>query len=88
MDQDLKEFVSLIDAAERIVLFTGAGISTNPAFPTSAVQVASGPSRRRLISPTSCAPTRRGAKPGAGVSRWSLFCVRRLRTAAIERWRN
>ncbi len=28
MDQDLKKFARLIDAAERIALFTGAGIST------------------------------------------------------------
>jgi NAD-dependent deacetylase len=33
MDQDLKEFVSLIEAAERIVLFTGAGISTESGIP-------------------------------------------------------
>lgn len=33
MDQDLKEFVKLIDAAERIVLFTGAGISTESGIP-------------------------------------------------------
>jgi NAD-dependent deacetylase len=33
MDRDLKEFVSLIDAAERIVLFTGAGISTESGIP-------------------------------------------------------
>ena len=33
MDQDLKELVNLIDAAERIVLFTGAGISTESGIP-------------------------------------------------------
>jgi NAD-dependent deacetylase len=33
MDQFLKEFVRLIDAAERIVLFTGAGISTESGIP-------------------------------------------------------
>ena len=33
MDQDLKEFASLIDAADRIVLFTGAGISTESGIP-------------------------------------------------------
>src|SRR5580700_4461470 len=33
MDQDLKEFADLIDAAERIVLFTGAGISTESGIP-------------------------------------------------------
>src|ERR1700679_3514652 len=33
MDQDLKDFASLIDAADRIVLFTGAGISTESGIP-------------------------------------------------------
>jgi NAD-dependent deacetylase len=33
MDQDLKEFRQLIDAADRIVLFTGAGISTESGIP-------------------------------------------------------
>jgi NAD-dependent deacetylase len=33
MDQDLTELVNLIDAAERIVLFTGAGISTESGIP-------------------------------------------------------
>jgi NAD-dependent deacetylase len=33
MDQELKEFVRLIDAADRIVLFTGAGISTESGIP-------------------------------------------------------
>jgi NAD-dependent deacetylase len=33
MDQDLKDFAALIDAADRIVLFTGAGISTESGIP-------------------------------------------------------
>lgn len=33
MDQDLKEFARLIDAADRIALFTGAGISTESGIP-------------------------------------------------------
>jgi NAD-dependent deacetylase len=33
MDQDLSEFARLIDAADRIVLFTGAGISTESGIP-------------------------------------------------------
>ncbi|MEA2729113.1 MAG: NAD-dependent deacetylase, partial [Acetobacteraceae bacterium] len=33
MDQDLREFARLIDAAGRIVLFTGAGISTESGIP-------------------------------------------------------
>jgi NAD-dependent deacetylase len=33
MDQELREFVRLIDAADRIVLFTGAGISTESGIP-------------------------------------------------------
>jgi NAD-dependent protein deacetylase/lipoamidase len=33
MDQDIKEFASLIEAADRIVLFTGAGISTESGIP-------------------------------------------------------
>ena len=33
MDQDLRDFASLIDAADRIVLFTGAGISTESGIP-------------------------------------------------------
>src|ERR1700690_3826986 len=33
MDQDLRDFASLIDAAARIVLFTGAGISTESGIP-------------------------------------------------------
>ncbi len=33
MDQDLKDLAALIDAAQRIVLFTGAGISTESGIP-------------------------------------------------------
>ncbi|WP_158921571.1 Sir2 family NAD-dependent protein deacetylase [Acidisphaera sp. S103] len=33
MDQEVREFVRLIDAAERIVVFTGAGISTESGIP-------------------------------------------------------
>ena len=33
MDQELKDFGNLIDAADRIVLFTGAGISTESGIP-------------------------------------------------------
>ena len=33
MDRELKEFVRLIDTAERIVGFTGAGISTESGIP-------------------------------------------------------
>jgi NAD-dependent deacetylase len=33
MDRDLKEFVGLIDAADRVVVFTGAGISTESGIP-------------------------------------------------------
>ena len=33
MDQDLRDFAGLIDAAKRIVLFTGAGISTESGIP-------------------------------------------------------
>ncbi len=33
MDQDLRDFADLIDAAKRIVLFTGAGISTDSGIP-------------------------------------------------------
>jgi NAD-dependent deacetylase len=33
MDQDLKEFARLVDAADRIALFTGAGISTESGIP-------------------------------------------------------
>jgi NAD-dependent deacetylase len=33
MQQDLEEFIRLIDAADRIVLFTGAGISTESGIP-------------------------------------------------------
>jgi len=33
MDQDLEDFARLIDAADRIVLFTGAGISTESGIP-------------------------------------------------------
>ena len=33
MDQELEEFADLIQAADRIVLFTGAGISTEFGHP-------------------------------------------------------
>jgi NAD-dependent deacetylase len=33
MDRDLREFVDLIEAADRVVLFTGAGISTESGIP-------------------------------------------------------
>lgn len=88
MDQSLQDLSRLIDVADRVVLFTGAGISTESAFRISAVLAGSGPNRRRSIFPISCGPMKRGGKPGGGVSQWNPSCARPRPTVATERLRN
>ena len=87
-DPDIVSFARMLGNARRIVLFTGAGISTELGISDFRSPGGLWTKQVPSTSPTSCVRRRRGGRPGGGVSRWSRSCVRRNPIAAIVRWRN
>jgi len=69
MSEDIQQLARLIDEASRVVVFTGAGISTESGIPDSAAPTVSGRRRRRYISTNTSPPPMRASKPGAASSR-------------------
>ena len=87
MDAGIAELRRMIDEAKRIVIFTGAGISTESGIPDFRSPGGIWTKMRPIDFSDFLRPRRRGARPGGGASPPTRRCARRNPIVAIARWR-
>ena len=87
-DPEITELRRMIEEAQRIVFFTGAGISTESGIPDFRSPGGIWTRMRPIDFSDFLARTRRGGRPGGGGLRPTRRCVGQNRTVGIARWRH